>query len=116
MPKRQSRYSKDALLTEVELEVPELGNPQITADVVQFQFVLGGLPPTFQPTETADPPRTTGWVDGYWLTLSTGMVVAGVNVGPAGDVVLAPGIYAAWVRVVDNPLVPVEAFDTLEIY
>jgi hypothetical protein len=107
--KIQSRWSLDDFLVPVDVVVPQGANPDPTQDVVQFQFVVGGLPARAQPTED-------GWVNGFWIR-STQQLLAGVLVGPGGTVTLAPSAtpYAAWVRIVDNPTTPVQAVDTLLI-
>ncbi len=117
VPKRQSALSREYFIIQVDVTVPQLVNPDVASDVVQFQFVNGGLPAREWPTDAPEPPRTTGWQAGEWVTTSTGLLLAAVLVGPGtGDLALPRGKYAAWIRVLDNPSNPVEPVDTLTIY
>lgn len=108
MPKTQSRWSLDDLLFPVNLIIPDGANPDPALDVVQFQLVLGGLPARAQPTEPA-------WMNGFWLPAANGVLYAGVLVGPGGTLTPAPGRWAVWIRVVDNPTIPVAAIDQLTV-
>lgn len=117
VPQRQSALSREFFIIPVEVMVPALANPDVTADVVQFQFVNGGLPARVWPTEDPDPPATTGWQNGQWVTTPTGLLLAAVLVGPGtGALELPRAKYAAWIRVIDNPSSPVEPVDTLTIF
>ncbi len=118
MPKRQSALSLEFFLIPVEVVVPEVANPDLTADEVQFNFVVGGLPTTnrSQPSEDPNLPQSTGWISGTWVTTATGQVYAAINVGPGGDAALPRGKFAAWIRVVDNPTVPVAPVDSITVY
>lgn len=118
MPKRQSVLSLEYFLIPVDVVVPEVANPDVTADEVQFNFVVGGLPTAnrSQPSDEPNLPQSTGWVAGTWVTTATGGVYAGINVGPEGDVTLPRGKFAAWIRVVDNPTVPVAPVDVLTVF
>lgn len=116
MPKTQDRLSLEPFLIPVEVVVVAAGNPDPTVDEVQFQFVAGGQPSRLRPTAEANPPATTGWVTGFWETTPTGLLYAGILVGPTGAVELAgPEEYAAWIRIVDAPSIPVVLVDTLNI-
>ena len=65
----------------------------ISGDVVQLAWI-----PTTQAKPAAGDWHTASWVAAN---------IAGLLVGPANSgVVLAPGHYAAWARIVDNPEVP----------
>jgi len=108
VPKTQDRLSLDLLLIPVTVVVPEAGNPDPSTDVVQFQLVNGGLPIRKRPDDD-------GWVNGYWITRESGTILAAISVGPGGSLTPAPGRWAIWVRVVDNPSVPVAAVDQLII-
>jgi hypothetical protein len=108
MAKTQSRFSLDDFLIPVQVAVPDGTNPDLTADDVSFQFVLGGLPPRAQPTDD-------GWLTGFWLPQQTGPLLAGILVGPSGTAELAVGKWAVWVKVEDNPTIPVQAVDVLTI-
>jgi len=70
-----------------------------TSDPVQFAFVTG----------TSTPPQTGSWVAGEWDTLPGPIYPyqAKCLIGPAGTITLAPGTYIRWVKVTDNPEVPV---------
>lgn len=102
MPKTQARFSTEPVLVPVQVLVPEGVNSDITKDVVEFQFIWGGLPLRSQPTDS-------GWTAGYWLR-DVGGILAAVNVGPTGSIALAPGRYAVCVRVHDTttPAAPVD--------
>lgn len=69
-----------------------------TGDVVQFAFPAVGVNPVT-------------WYSGSWETdtdtLGTTIYVARCNVGPSGTVALSAGTYDVWVKVTDNPEVPV---------
>lgn len=108
MPKTQDRNSLDDFLVPVQLVIPVGANPQTDLDVVQFQFVFGGLPKEREPT-------SDGWLTGFWLTQSPGPLLAGILVGPGGTIELPVGRWAVWMKVIDNPTVPVKPVDTLTI-
>lgn len=70
-----------------------------TADVVQFAFTNAGAYPAAQPSQ---------WHTGSWVTFPGGQYWAQVIVGPQnGGVALATGTWALWVKVTDDPAVPV---------
>lgn len=115
MPKTQSRLSLDDFLVPVEMVIPAGANPVLTNDVVQFQFVNGGLPARIEPTEDPNLPQTTGWLDGFWIDNDPGPALAGILVGPGGTAQLPTGRWAVWIRIVDSPTVPVAAIDQLTI-
>jgi len=106
MPKTMSRLSTDDVLVPVQLVIPDGANPVTPNDVVEFAFVIGGLPPRAEPNGS--------WTTGFWLQ-TAGQLLAGVRVGPSGAIDLGPGIWAVWVKILDNPTTPVEAVDTLTI-
>lgn len=69
-----------------------------STDVVAMAFILGG-----------SNPGPSDWHTGSWDTVGATRWVAQCLVGPgAGGVPLSAGTYAIWVRVTDNPEVPVE--------
>lgn len=71
-----------------------------TGDVVEFGFVPAG---------TAGAP--SAWYAGVWAStqaLPNGRYVALCLVGPGGTATLAVGTYTVWVKVIDNPEIPVE--------
>ena len=116
VPQRQSALSREFFIIPVQVTVPALANPDVTEDVVQFQFVNGGLPARVWPTEDPNPPATTGWQDGEWVTTETGQLLAAILVGPGTSLELPRAKYAVWIRVIDNPSSPVEPVDTLTIF
>lgn len=76
-----------------------------TSDTVQFAFTSGGSP------------SSGDWRGGSWETLtSAGSVVylAVCQVGPGGAV-LTVGTWYVWVKVVDNPDIPVRQVGLLQI-
>lgn len=72
-----------------------------TTDAVSFAFTQG----------TASP---TAWVSGSWDTWPNGNTVAKVLIGPNGTT-LAPGAWIPWIKITDNPEVPVIELPTLTI-
>jgi hypothetical protein len=81
------------------------GNPHDpTGDQVQVSFTRGyGVKPS-------------SWELGTWGTGSyLGWHTASVLVGPGGVVTLTPGTYTVWVRVADNPEIPVRQAGTVQI-
>lgn len=80
------------------------------ADVVQFAFM---------PNPANANPGTTDWHSGQWYTTGLGgtnAYFAEILVGPgAGGVALAVGLWNVWVKILDNPQVPVRLVDTLQI-
>lgn len=79
-----------------------------TADVVQFAFM---------PTAT-QVPQNTDWVSGGWDTNTTNVLYpysAKCLVGPAGTVTLGIGTYIIYVKITDNPEIPVLIGGQLQI-
>jgi hypothetical protein len=74
-----------------------------TGDEVFFSFVPGyyGNP--------------SQWVTGSWSTTVQGTYLAQCLIGAAGTG-LQPGVYTIWLRVTDNPEVPVKQAGTLSVY
>ena len=73
-----------------------LYNP--TADTVQFAF----------PELTYPPTSPSAWYTGSWATYPGPAYWAQCLVGPAGSVVtLSIGQYAGWLKITDDPSVPV---------
>lgn len=71
-----------------------------TADTVQFAFM-----PT--PTQV---PQVSDWVNGSWDTDSSNVIypyAAKCLVGPSGAITLGIGSYVIYVKITDNPEVPV---------
>jgi hypothetical protein len=74
-----------------------------TSDVVQFAFMKAGKP------------GSSDWHIGSWDT-APGGYLAQCLVGPgAGGTVLALGTYQIWLKIVDNPEVPVRPVGLLAI-
>lgn len=68
-----------------------------TGDTVQMAFPTPAVPPS-------------NWYAATWETDATASVpvyLARTTVGPGGTAVLAPGMYEIWVKVTDNPEIPV---------
>lgn len=78
-----------------------------TADVVQMAFPTPGTPPVT-------------WYTAAWETDSTASVpvyLARTTIGPGGTAALAPGTYEIWVKVTDNPEIPVlRSLARLEVF
>lgn len=71
-----------------------------TADTVQFAF----MPNSVQVPVTAD------WVTGSWETVPTNIIYpynARCLVGPSGSTALTLGTYVMYVKITDNPEIPV---------
>ena len=82
-------------------------NYDMTQDVVRFAFTDGGSP------------ETANWVDGSWETetLPHGNVTnyARCLVGPGGTITLGTGVYAIWVKVMDDPEHPAQCVGDLHV-
>ena len=80
------------------------------ADTVQFAFM---------PNPTNTDPGSGDWHSGQWYTTGLGgsnAYFAEILVGPgAGGIPLGVGLYNVWVKITDNPQVPVRLVDTLQI-
>lgn len=79
-----------------------------TADLVEFAF-------TAPPAQPATGDWKTGSWDGTQPRQPDGAYIAHCLVGPGGTVQLPAGRYTMWVRVTDNPEVPVIPFGQLHI-
>ena len=79
-----------------------------TSDTVEFAFT----------TVTAQP-ATGDWKTGSWDGTQPrqpgGAYIAHCLVGPGGTVTLPAGTYTMWVRITDNPEIPVIPFGRLQI-
>jgi hypothetical protein len=73
-----------------------------TGDEVQFAFVNGSAYPS-------------AWYTGGWTTNLQGSYIAECLVGPAGTVTLTPAIYTVWVKITDDPEIPVRTAGTVTI-
>jgi hypothetical protein len=88
-------------------------------------FVIGGTAqnPTgdpvafaFMPNPANTNPGVSDWHTGQWVTSSIGTYAAQVLVGPSNSgVSLAVGLYNVWIRITDNPEVPIQLVDLLSI-
>lgn len=81
-----------------------------TTDAVAFAFM---------PSPANADPATGDWHTASWTTTGNGGYLAQVLVGPAsGGVVPAPagaGLWNVWIKVTDNPQVPVWLAGTLKL-
>lgn len=76
-----------------------------TADVVQMAFML---------TPPGSNPGVSDWKTASWVTTSSGNYTVRCLVGPAGTA-LAVGNYNVWIKITDNPEVPVQNVGILSI-
>lgn len=87
--------------------------------------ILGGVPynPTadavafaFMPQPANNNPGSGDWHTGTWATTGSNTYTAQILVGPANNgTPLAVGIYNVWIKITDNPEVPIIQIDTLTI-
>ena len=78
-----------------------------SADPVAFAFM---------PNPPSASPGVSDWHTGSWITTTSGIYAAQILLGPAnGGYVLPVGTYNVWIRITDNPEVPVEQIDLLQI-
>ena len=105
MPADVTISSQSTEYVQVPIQATIAGLPaNPSGDAVALSFVPAGVnaPGTFNP--------------GSWDVTAQGIFLAQCLVGPgAGGVVLAPGTYQVWVRVTDNPEVPIKPAGTLTI-
>ena len=93
----------------VPVSVTKLGvayNP--TGDPVSFAFM---------PTAT-QVPQVSDWVAGAWDVNQTSVLFpysAKCLVGPSGTITLGIGTYYAYLKITDNPEIPVEVVGQLQI-
>ncbi len=103
---RISATSKQYVYVPVSMKTAgAYGDP--TVDVVSFAFLPG-----------AGPPQTADWQNGSWetdATLAPPTYYARCLVG-TGGVVLAAGTYNVWLRLTDNPEIPIAPVGRLVIY
>lgn len=78
-----------------------------TADPVSFAFIPDG----------GGQPGPGDWTGGTWATTTStnGTYSAQILIGPAAGLNLGPGNYGIWVRISDDPEVPVIEADSLRI-
>lgn len=80
-----------------------------TGDVVQFAF----MPNEVQQPVTAD------WVSGGWDTVTGGQIYpynAKCLIGPSGSTALTFGNYVIYLKITDNPEIPVQTAGQLTIF
>lgn len=104
-----SAISQSALSTQyvqllITIRSPDGYNP--TGDAVAFAFAPYAYPQ----------PAPANWYPGSWVTYAGPAYWAQVLVGPAnGGIALTPGDYLGWVKITDDPEVPVIQAFTLQI-
>jgi hypothetical protein len=92
----QSVQSTNYIQALVTTKYPTTYNP--TADTVQFAFTPATYPMT----------SPTSWATGTWVTFPGPAYWAQTLVGPMnGGTALSLGAYQVWLRITDNPEVPV---------
>jgi hypothetical protein len=96
-----SALSKEWVKVPVQVTESGVGRDP-TGDTVQMAFVAHGVNP-----------GSSDWKAAAWET-ADGIYLARCLVGPAA-VVLAVGTYAVWVKVTDNPEVPVLRVGSLTV-
>ena len=74
-----------------------------TDDTVNMAFLASGIEP-----DVAD------WQTAEWET-DNGTYYARCLVGPGGTIELENGKYVVWVKIIDNPEIPVRSVGTLQI-
>jgi hypothetical protein len=104
MPADMIIASSSTIYVNVPVQATVAGQPyNPTADTVQMAFVAG-------------PAQPVTFYAGNWVTTVQGTYIARCLVGPANSgVVLAPGLYACWVKVTDSPEVPVLPAGTIQV-
>lgn len=79
-----------------------------TGDIVQFAFMPNAV----------QQPTVSDWVNGSWETVTTNIIYpynAKCLIGPSGSTALTQGDYVIFVKITDNPEVPVLTCGQLEI-
>jgi hypothetical protein len=94
------------LYVQVPIQATVSGTPyDPTGDAVAMAFMPG-----------SGQPGSGDWNTGSWQTTAQGIYLAQCLVGPENSgVVLAPGTYAVFVKITDNPEVPVLPSGSLQI-
>lgn len=95
-------YVSALSLEKISVPITATANP--TSDTVQM-----AVAPNYS--------NPTTWVTASWVTVA-GVYYATVLIGPGSAIgTLATGLYQVWVKVTDNPEIPVlRATDTLTIF
>lgn len=75
-----------------------------TSDQVRMAFVVPG----------SAPPGSSDWLAGSWETAGT-KYYARCLIGPAGTVTLAPGEYRVYLKISDDPEIPIVDCGQIEI-
>ena len=89
----------------------------VTATLDGAPYNPAGDPVSFAFTPVGRKPAAGDWNGGTWVTLPSGAYMAQILVGPANfGIALPVGSYQIWLRVTDNPEVPVQPADELRIY
>jgi hypothetical protein len=70
-----------------------------SGDIVQFAFTASTYPETS--------PTSLNWNSGSWVVFPGPKYWAQCLVGPNGGVTLTQGLWQVWVKVTDNPEIPV---------
>jgi hypothetical protein len=103
----QSHLSTEYIL--IPVAATNAGAPyNPTGDVVQFAF----MPNAVQQPVSAD------WVNGSWETVPTNIIYpynAKCLVGPSGATALTLGVYTVFLKITDNPEIPVRPVAQLTI-
>lgn len=93
----------------IPVRVSKAGVPyNPTSDAVQFAFM---------PTSVQQP-QVSDWVSGNWDSVPTNIIYpynAKCLVGPSGSTVLTLGTYVVYMKITDNPAVPVRVAGQLGI-
>jgi hypothetical protein len=95
----QDRAAVWDLVSEITVLISQGANADITDDPLYWALVPGMPADGQRPTEDQ-------WVQGFWLQ-DLGGDLACAHVGPATDMgAFAPGLYSAWLRILDDPTAP----------
>jgi len=98
---RMKMLAQSLEFVRVTVTNPDMVSFDPSGDVVQFAFVSPGKTPTT-------------WFAGSWDT-SAGTYDAKILVGPSGTVTLSKGRYDVYLRITDNPEIPVRLAGNLTI-
>ena len=91
------------------VQVTSVSGYNPTSDAVSWAFTNASAYPQL-------PPGDDDWNPGEWVTYPGDQYWAQVLVGPAnGGVALATGLWQAWLKITDDPEVPVQTPFLLQI-
>jgi hypothetical protein len=93
----------------------EYVNVRVTAKLVKTAYNPTTKPVDMAFVSTSSSPADDDWNTAEWETVD-GEYIAKCLVGPTGTRSLDPGTYAVYVRVTDDPEVPVIYAGVLEVY